>query len=162
MTIYQLLLEIFVRLCVWGIGAGAVCGAVYGTILVPIFGTIIGAISGCILGFVLGVINGAVLSNITAYHYYPLLNFKVYRRTTSVLSAVISGLGVAFLMWVAAFGGRGQSTEMQVVASLAICVVVPAFIAGLTAVIATRQVTGWYKMNADRVTPQPKPIDARE
>jgi hypothetical protein len=150
MSLGELRWGIFRRMCSWGIGAGVVCGGFYGTILAPLIGTIIGAIIGGGMGFALGILNGFYLSNVTAIYYYPLLNFKDYQRAMAVQCALVTIIGAAIMMAIITYGLWLRTISTQSLGFLPICVIIPAFIAGIAAIAISWDVTDWYKMKLDR------------
>ena len=130
-------------------------GALYG-LLIPDVGLPVGIFFSGILGFVFGIINGISLSRVMIDEFYPLTNISQYQAATSLQAKLVSSFGiivtVTLFMYLAATLSKLGPLELQLIF---LCPTIPALIAGAATLWATRRVTWWYKMNANRVQHTP-------
>lgn len=172
MTMQRLLWGMMWRSGAWGLLAGTILGAAYGILfssilnlvgihrgnlfiltptqvgwhfimLVMFIGAILGILFGAPTGIIVGISNGVVLAVLMRLFFYPYKNSRAYHwivfGVNIVFSIITSWL---FLITIAYFW---INRYINIFPQLAVLVLIPALIAGVSAGLLSRRITRWYE-----------------
>ncbi|MEO1763185.1 MAG: serine/threonine-protein kinase [Cyanobacteria bacterium J06629_18] len=107
--------------------------ALYGTAIFPGAGTFVGGFIGFSIGVPLSLANGLLIGIVTRLSFYPLGSASGHRRTTFLLSILLSTA-----LAVIGFASMNMSNGL-------FFVLIPAVISGLSMGVATKSFSRWYE-----------------
>ncbi|MDY6902134.1 MAG: serine/threonine protein kinase, partial [Cyanobacteriota bacterium] len=113
-----------------GSGVTILAAALYGTAIFPGAGTFIGGLFGIFVGIPLSLANGLLVGIITRLFFYPLGSTSRHRRTTVLLSTLISTV-----LAVNGFESMNMGGSVGLI---------PSVISGLSMGVATKSFARWY------------------
>ncbi|MEM1395527.1 MAG: serine/threonine-protein kinase [Cyanobacteria bacterium P01_H01_bin.150] len=113
-----------------GSGVTILAAALYGTAIFPGAGTFVGGLFGMFIGVPLSLANGFLVGIITRLFFYPLNSASRHRRTTILLSTLISTA-----LAVNGFESMNMGGAMGLI---------PSVISGLSMGVATKSFARWY------------------
>jgi len=114
-----------------GSGVTILAASLYGTAMFPGIGTVFGGVIGGSIGIPISLANGLLVGIITRIFFYPLGSASQHRRTSVVLSILISTI-----LAVIGFGNMNMIGVMGFI---------PAIISGLSMGVATKSFARWYE-----------------
>ena len=133
----ELFWHIMWRSCFIGSAVTILAAAVYGTAIFPGAGTFIGGLIGGFVGVPLSLANGLLVGIITRIFFFPLGSASQHRRTTVLLSILIST--------VLAVNGFENMNMGGVVGFI------PSVISGLSMGVATKSFARWYESQSSLI-----------
>ena len=120
-----------------GSGVTILAAAVYGTAIFPGAGTFIGGLIGGIVGVPLSLANGLLVGIITRIFFFPLGSASQHRRTTVLLSILISTV-----LAVNGFENMNMGGAVGFI---------PSVISGLSMGVATKYFARWYESQSSLI-----------
>ncbi len=137
----------------WGVGIGAVLGALYGSLLLLPFsfdaGFLFGALSGGLLGLILGLAEGLAMASVLRKYLRDRADTG-YRATMSAYAVYIAVLG-AIVIVTLGWGVSPQLFKLENVGSLVCFGVVPLLLVIGMSWWAGRRVGDWVQQRIEAV-----------
>ena len=119
--------------------------ALVATLVLALIGAIMGALFGVPTGFAVGALNGLLIGIITRVLFFPRRDARTYHRVIATASALFTAIAswLGFLAIMLFYANREKAN----VGTLAVGVLIPALIAGVSAGFMSRMITHWYESN---------------